>query len=184
MPGMNEEENLIKKAQKGDADAYGELYKKYFQKIYRYCKFNTDNNEVAKDICQESFVKAWKKLKDFKTEGNWSLQSFLFTIARNLIIDRVRKKKEYALEQFEELPSEYDLYEEVDKGQDVQRVREVLSKLEDMDRQIIILRYFEEMSSQEVAAILGIKDGALRVRTFRVMQKMKDIFEALYGKRN
>jgi DNA-directed RNA polymerase specialized sigma24 family protein len=40
------------------------------------------------------------------------------------------------------------------------------------------------MSSQEVAKILGLKDGALRVRTFRVMQKMKDIFEALYGKRN
>ena len=69
-------------------------------------------------------------------------------------------------------------------GDGVQRVREVLSKLEDIDRQIILLRYFEEMSSQEVAKILGLKDGALRVRTFRVMQKMKDIFEALYGKRN
>ena len=184
MPGMNEEEYLIKKAQKGDKEAYGQLYKKYFQKIYRYCKFNTESDEVAKDICQESFVKAWKKIKDFKTEGNWSLQSFLFTIARNLIIDRVRKKKEYSLEQFEELPSEYDLYEQIDKKLEVQRVREVLSKLEDIDRQIILLRYFVEMSSQEVAKILGLKDGALRVRTFRVMQKMKDIFEALYGKRN
>ncbi len=181
---MEDEKLLIKKAQKGDTEAYGVIYKKYFQKLYRYCKFNTKSDEHAKDICQESFVKAWKKLKDFKTEGQWSIQAFLFTIARNLIIDATRKKKEFALEEFESLPDEKDLYEEIDRKQDITRVRNVLSKLEDFERQIILLRYFEEMSSQEVAHILGVKDGALRVRTFRVMQKMKDIFETLYGTRN
>lgn len=181
---MEDEKTLIKKAQKGDTEAYGVIYKKYFQKLYRYCKFNTKSDEQAKDICQESFVKAWKKLRDFKTEGQWSIQAFLFTIARNLIIDATRKKKEFALEEFESLPDEQDLYEEIDRQQDISRVRNVLSKLEDFERQIILLRYFEEMSSQEVAHILGVKDGALRVRTFRVMQKMKDIFEALYGTRN
>ncbi len=177
---MEDEKTLIKRAQKGDLEAFGTIYKKYFQKLYRYCKFNTKNDEHAKDICQETFVKALKKIKDFKTDGQWSIQAFLFTIARNLIIDATRKKKEFALEEFENLPDQSDLYEEQDRKDDIKRVRTVLSKLEEVERQIILLRYFEEMSSQEVAHILGIKDGALRVRTFRVMQKMKDIFEALY----
>lgn len=181
---MEDEKILIKKAQEGDADAYGQIYKKYFHKLYRYCKFNTKNDEHAKDICQEAFVKAWKKLSDFKTDGQWSIQAFLFTIARNLIIDASRRKKEFGLEEYENLPTGQDLYEEIDKKEDIKKVRTVLSKLDDIERQIILLRYFEEMPSSEVAQILGVKDGALRVRTFRVMQKMKDIFETLYGNRN
>ena len=181
---MDDELTLIKKAREGDSDAYGEIYKKYFQKIYRYCKINLKNEESAKDICQESFVKAWKKIKDFNTDGQWSIQAFLFTIARNLIIDHARKKKEYNLEEFEELSTKEDLYEDLDRKQDIQKVRIALSKLEDTEKQIVILRYFEEMSSQEVAQILGVTDGAIRVRIFRVMQKLKEILETLYGQRN
>lgn len=181
---MDDEKILIKKAKEGDSDAYGKIYQKYFQKIYRYCQFNTENTELAKDICQESFVKAWKKIKDFSTEGEWSMQAFLFAIARNLIIDHSRRKKELAIEKFEELPDKIDLYEDIDRKDEIKKIRTALSKLDEQDQQIVILRYFEDMSSQDVAQILGIKDGALRVRTYRVMQKLKDIYESLYGKRN
>jgi RNA polymerase sigma-70 factor (ECF subfamily) len=181
---MEDEKTLIKKAQNGDDGAFEKIYNKYFQKVYRYCCINTNNVEIAKDICQESFVKAWEKIKDFKMEGQWSFQAFLFTIARNKIIDDSRKKNEFSLDEFENTTTSEDLYSEIDKKQDIQRVKMILSKLEPIDRQIVLLRYFEEMSSGEVAKILGIKDGALRVRTFRIMHKLKDIFEALYGQRN
>jgi RNA polymerase sigma-70 factor (ECF subfamily) len=181
---MEDDKTLIKRAQKGESDAFEKIYNKYFQKIYRYCRINTNNEELAKDICQESFVKAWKKLKDFKMEGQWSIQAFLFTIARNQIIDHSRKKKDLPLDEYENITTSEDLYHEVDKRQDILRVKKILSKLDETDRQIVLLRYFEEMSSGEVANILGIKDGSLRVRTFRVMHKLKDIFEALYGQRN
>lgn len=179
-----EDKDLVERAQRGEKDAFGLLYQKYFQKIFRYCKINLKNEELAKDICQESFVKAYKKLKDFKTDGQWSIQAFLFTIARNLIIDHSRRKKEASLEDYENLQSMEDPYEDFEKRENIQKIRTVLLKLEEVDRQIVILRYFEEMPSQEVAKILGIKDGALRVRTFRVMQKVKDIFESLYGQKN
>lgn len=179
-----EDKELIEKAKKGDKQAFGFIYQKYFQKIFRYCKFNTKNEEVAKDICQESFVKAYKKLKDFKTDGNWSIQSFLFTIARNLIIDDSRKKKESNLEDFENLESSEDLYEANEKKENIKKVRSVLLKLDEIERQIVILRFFEELSFQEISKILKIKDGALRVRTFRVMNKLKDLFESMYGKQN
>lgn len=181
---MEDEKDLITKAQKGDREAFGHIYKKYVQKIYRYCSINAKDEELAKDICQECFVKAWKTIKSFKTSGNWSFQAFLFTIARNLIIDNSRKKKGISLEAIEDLPDINDIYSEMDRKEEIKKVRFVLSKLDEVERQIMILRYFENMPSAEVAKILKIKDGAVRVRTLRIMQKMKAIFEVLYGKRN
>lgn len=179
-----EDRILIEKAKKGDNEAFGHIYKKYFQKVYRYCRINLKNEELAKDICQESFVKAYKKLKSFSTDGQWSFQSFVFTIARNLIIDNSRLKKSEKIENYEDLESTENLYENFERSENNRKIRNVLSKLDEVDRQIIVLRYFEELSSQEVAKILGIKDGALRVRTFRATQKMKEIFEKIYGKQN
>lgn len=181
---MEEDKKLIQRAKKGDKDAFGELYKKYFQKIYRYCFFNTKNEEHAKDICQESFVKAWKKISTFATEGQWSFQAFLFAIARNQIIDDSRKKKEQDIQDFEGLVDTTDLYGDLEKKDTRERVKNVLSKLNELERSILVLRYFEELPSQEIAEIVGINDGALRVRTHRILEKVKVIFEELYGKRN
>lgn len=181
---MEEDKQLIELAKKGNKEAFGKIYTKYFQKIYRYCKFNTSSEQLAQDICQESFVKAYKKLSSFTTDGQWSIQAFLFAITRNLIIDNSRKKKEANIEDFENLEGTYDIYEQFEKQDNIKKVRYALSKLNEEDRQIIILRYFEDMSSFEVAKILDINDGALRVRTHRVIQKLKDIYDRLYGKRN
>lgn len=179
-----EDKDLIKRAQEGSKEAFGDLYKKYFQKVYRYCRFNTVHDELAKDICQESFLKAYKKLKDFKTDGVWSFQSYLFTIARNLIIDASRKKRDINIDEFENLESNENLYENVEKKEIIKKVRLSISKLDEIERQIVLLRFFEELPSLEVAKILNMTGGALRVRTHRIMQKLKDIFEILYEKRN
>lgn len=180
-----EEKELIQKAQQGDREAFGELYKKYFKKIYRYCSFNTNHDELAKDICQETFVKAWIKIKDFALKENWSLQAFLFTIARNLIIDQSRKKKELQIDEFENhLETNENFIEDFDKKEDINKIKTALSKLDEVERQIIIFRYFEDMDTKDVAEIIGIKDGALRVRIHRVLEKLKIIMENQYGKRN
>lgn len=175
--------DLIQRAQSGDRQAFGEIYKLYVQKIYRYCLINVKRKEVAEDICQETFVKAWKSLSSFSIINGGTIQSFLFTIARNLIIDLSRKKKEHSIDEYEHIESTEDIFDTVEKNESIQRVHFAISKLDEIDRQIVILRYFEEMSTQEVAQIVGIKDGALRVRIHRVMSKLKDIMEAYYDRR-
>lgn len=176
---------LIQNAQRGDREAFGKIYQLYYRKIFRYCSFNVEDREAAQDICQETFVKAWKSLKNFQiSKPNWSIQAFLFKIARNLIIDRSRAKKEVSLADNEEIEGKIDLYEDLDRKNNAIRIKKALSKLEEIERQIIILRFFEEMDSKEVANILSINDGALRVRQSRILQKLKDIMEALYGNRN
>lgn len=178
-------ELLIQSAQKGDKEAYGKIYQLYYKKLFRYCSFNVRDTETAQDLCQETFVKAWVKIKEFRMDkADWSIQAFLFAIARNLIIDRSRHKKEVSIENFEEIETNEDFYEDLDRKTDIQRVKKAISKLDEIERQIVILRFFEEMDSKEVANILKVKDGALRVRQSRILQKLKDIMEALYGNRN
>lgn len=174
---MDDTEALIKNAQNGDKDAYGKLYKQYYTRIYRYCRLNLYNAPVADDACQEVFIRAWKALPKFTLKDGGTFQAFLFRIARNLIIDLSRKKKEISIEAIGEISKEENLIEGIAQKEDIQRVRNAMAKLPDVDRQIIILRYFEEMSHSDIAKIINIKEGALRVRTIRLLKKLKELIE-------
>ena len=168
---------IIRLAQNGDKNAFGILYKEYYQRIYRYCKINLKRDVLAQDLCSETFVKAWKALPTFTQTKEGTFQAYLYRIARNLIIDLSRKKKEYKLEEYEEIDTGEDFVEQIDKQDDAKKLKEVLNKLSDIERQIIILRYFEEMSHKECAKVLSMNEGALRVRTVRTIKKMRDILE-------
>lgn len=168
---------LIEKAKNGDKDAYGKLYKEYYKRIHRYCKANLYREDVVEDVCQEVFIRAWKALGTFLLKDGGTFQAFLFRIARNLIIDLSRKKKEFSLETYQEIAVDEDLEEKLDKKDSFEKVKYALSKLKDIDRQLIILRYFEELSHAEVAKILGIKTGNLRVRTIRILKKLKGLIK-------
>jgi RNA polymerase sigma-70 factor, ECF subfamily len=182
---MEELQSLVNKAKTGDREAFGQIYNLYFAKIFRYAKFNINDEDEAEDICQETFVKAWKSIEKFDSERpDWSIQAFLFTIARNLIIDRSRKKKDLKINEYTQIETNENFYEDLDHKENVETVKKVLSRLEEIERQIIILRFFEEMDTKEIAGILNMKDGALRVRLHRTMEKMKQITESLYGTRN
>src|SRR4051812_34551179 len=84
---MENEELIIQLAQRGDTDAFGKIYKHYFARIHRYCKMHMYREDLAADVCQETFVKAWKALPTFSLKSGWSMQAYLFRIARNLLID-------------------------------------------------------------------------------------------------
>jgi RNA polymerase sigma-70 factor (ECF subfamily) len=174
---MEETNVLIEKAKTGDKEAFGKLYKEFFVRIYRYCKTNLYKEAVAEDVCQEVFIRAWKALPTFTLKDGGTFQAFLFRIARNLIIDLSRKKKEYSLETYQEIAVEEELEEKLDRKDNLEKVKLALSKLSDTDRQLIILRYFEELSHAEVAKILNIKEGNLRVKTIRLLKKLKDLIK-------
>ena len=138
---------------------------------------NVSRDELAQDLCQDTFIKAWKALPTFTQTEEGTFQAYLYRIARNLIIDLSRKKKEYKLEDYHEIDTGEDFVEQIDRQDEVAKLKIVLSKLTDIERQIIILRYFEDMSHKDCAKVLGIKEGALRVRTVRTIKKMKDILQ-------
>ena len=175
---------LVRKAREGDRDAFSKLYQLFYRKIYRYIHFQIRDEEIAKDFCQDTFVKAWKRIDTFSINSSGTFQAFLFAIARNLVIDYSRKKKEVSIEQYESIPEQEHLYEDLTSKEDAERLRKALDRLNEEERQIIILKYFEEMPGEEIAGVLSMKEGAVRVRLHRIMEKLKIYYEVDYGRKN
>lgn len=165
-------DKLVARAQNGDKDAFGEIYKLYLKEIFRYAYFSLRNYELAQDITQVTFFKAWRALPSFSL-SRASFRTFLFAIARNLIIDEVRRKKEISLEQIADMPASEDPQEEIQKNELKQVIQNALGILKDTERQLIVLRFFEGFKFKEMAKILKKKEGAVRVSTHRVLQQMR-----------
>ena len=165
-------ENLIKKAQQGEKDAFGEIYLLFYKKIWRFIYYLIMDKETASDFTQNTFIKLWNCLPSFNVEKG-SLQAYIFTIARNLVIDESRKKKESLLDEALEIPSKEDLEENLERKEAAERVQKALEGLGGDEKQIIILRYFEDLSFAEISGILKTKEGALRVRVHRILEKLK-----------
>ena len=172
---MDDLSNLIERAQAGDKDAFGQIYNLFYRRIYRYCKFNLAGE--AQDICQETFLRAYKSLGKFSEKRGGSFQAYLFAIARNLIIDYRRKKKDVPLKEYHDIEKEDNLENEIQRKEGKLQVHTALSRLKEPDRQIVVLRYFEEMTTYEVASAVGMKEGAVRVRLHRILKKLKEIIE-------
>ena len=171
---MDDLETLIKRAQQGDKNAFENIYKFFFKRIYRYCNYNLKRKDVAEDIAQETFIKCWKSLPSFSLKKGGSFQAFIFKIARNLIIDESRKKKTIKLEEYLEENNDKNLEDDLDRKSEELKIRSAINKLDETDKQIIILRYFEDLSFSEVEEVVSIKSGALRVRTHRILKKIKE----------
>lgn len=167
--GINQ---LIKRAQKGDKDAFGEIYKLFLKQIFRFLYFSVRNYELAQDLTQNTFFKAWRALPSFSIPHG-SFRAFLFTIARNLAIDESRKKKEIPLEAISEYPSKEDPQEYIQIEETKKLVWEALDKLDPEDKYMVVLRFFEEFEYEEIAKTLGKKEGTVRVGLHRILKKLK-----------
>lgn len=174
---MEDLNQLVYRAQKGEKEAFGQIYKIYSRKIYRYCYVNSGDKEQAWDLVQETFLKAWKSMSNFSLEAGGTIQAYLFRIARNLMIDLSRKKKEYPLDEALEIEGHEDFEEDLDRKDLESQLKNALSRLDETDRQIVVLRYFEELPPPEAAKILGMNEGAFRVRTHRALKKLKELLK-------
>ncbi len=178
LPSMNDEEKkLVKGAKKGDKSAFGALYKIFLSRIYRFILYLIYDSHLAEDLTQETFLRAWKYLPKFSLKKG-TFQAFLYKIARNLVIDHQRKKKSVLLniEFGESIAVNENFEEKLIADERVKKVREALSGLAEFDRQLIVLRYFDELSFAEIAKVVGKKEGAIRVRTHRALKTLKNSF--------
>lgn len=167
---------LIELAKEGDKDAFGKIYQTFLGKIYRFIYFSVRDKSLAEDLTQNTFIKAWKALPSF-TEKKASFQTFLFTIARNTVIDYTRKKKNVSLELIENIESHENIEELTFQKEEKEMVTRALSKLDYFEKHIVILRFFEEMSFAEIGEIVDKKEGAVRVHIHRILKKLKEIIE-------
>ncbi len=155
-----------------------ELYDTHADAIFRFCYFKTGNREVAKDLTQDIFIKAFNYFEKKKEVEN--AKSFIYTIAKNTVIDYWRKSKSVQESQlgegFFESIAEND---NTETNIDYSIFLSLLDKLSESDREVIVLRFVEDMSSRDMAKLLGERENTILVRISRAKEKLRDLLKEI-----
>lgn len=175
------EENEIIAMAKNDPAQFRPLYESYFKRVFLFVYHRVEDRDIAADITSQIFLKAMQRLHQYNFRG-LPFSSWLYRIAINECTDYFRKTKRAKVVYVEEVPFHRlfdemfsdDLQSELEK-----KLHLVLQKLKPYELQVIELRFFEEMSFKEVADILNITENHAKVRTYRIIDKMKKIFAKL-----
>lgn len=174
---MQDEELLIQKAQRGESDAFGFLYDRYFPKIYRFTLLKVSRRVDAEDITHQVFLNAWQNIRSYEFRG-FPFSSWLYRIARNMVIDFYRTQKRDV--DIESVPEEIfmddpNFSELVDSRMELEFVARALKKLKDDDQNILLLKFVNELSSKEIAEVIEKSEGAVRVMQHRALKQLKTI---------
>lgn len=167
-----------------DPEVFGKLYDIYVDQIYRFIYFKVGRKEEAEDLTGDVFLKTWQYINEMGSEVIDNLRAFLYQTARNAVIDfyRSRDQREFVAlpEEDDEKPTmeivdeKQDLVEKIELASDLEEVKKALQKIREEYREIIILRFVEEMSVKETAEILGKSEGAVRVLLHRAVAALKE----------
>jgi len=171
-PPLPEEADLVRHAKFGDPDAFARLYDGYVERVYRYIYFRVEDDLMAEDLTSQVFLKAWENLGRYQSGGLFL--AWLYTIARNTVIDHYRTRKQVVpLEEVVSLAVEKDGLEKRMEFQDnIEVLRTGLQQLTGDQQQVLILRFIAQMSTKEIARMMGKREGAIRALQMRALQAL------------
>ena len=160
---------------------YEKKFLKVFEKqsdaIFRFCFYKVSNRAKAQDITQDTFMRCWQRLVVGDEIKN--IKAFLFTVARNLIIDHYRKQTNLSLEEISDQGFEPAINEnnseKVDSKMAFDKVLQLLSKIDEKYRDAVLLRYVEDLKPKEIAEILGESENVVSVRIHRGVEKLRKL---------
>lgn len=171
---MDDDRLYAEKCQAGDTDAFGVLYDRYIEKIYRFIYYKTFVKEVAEDLVSEVFIKALQKIHSYDSrKGPFS--AWLYRIARNSVIDHYRTRKtSVPIEDVFELGTDDRTAEAHDAINALAKVTEYLETLSSRQREIITLRIWEERSYREIADIIGGTEDSVKMAFSRSIRELRE----------
>ena len=164
-------------AAKKDHRQFAVLYEKYFEQIFRFVLKRTGNKELCSDLTSQVFLKAMLSIGKYQDRG-YPFSSWLYRIAINEVNMFYRKKSKVVTVEIKEKDA-FELFSELDeKLEDEERINRILAVLGTFKseyQQLIELRYFEHKSFKEIGEILNISEGNAKIRTYRVLDKLKKV---------
>ena len=170
---------VLSRVRAGDADAWGELYRRYAPAIFRFCRRALPTREDAEDATTEIFMKVCKKIGSFDSSRPFT--AWLYKVASNHCWDMLRRRRvrqNLETEDVESLPLENpdpSQIEHLQAEQASEGVRAGLAKLPDRARMALTLRYYAEMSYDEIADILGVRRAFVGVLLLRARQQLREV---------
>lgn len=170
--------DIISRAKAGDAGAFGELYTRYAGLILRYLYVRLHEQEGAQDLTQEVFVRVIKGIGGFEYRGEKSFLGWLYTIAGNVLIGQARRKRAVSTPLDESL-------ELVDPhGQDAVHsifdrvaLEQAIAQLTEDQQQVLTLKFFADMTNQEIASTIGRSEGAVKALQHRALHALQQILD-------
>ncbi len=179
-----EEDELVRRARRGDLGAYDDLVRRYQERIYATVYHMTANHEDANDLAQETFIKAFQALKSFK--GGSSFYTWVYRIAVNKTINFLKQRKHRAQLSLNDLDfnaehdpdlvaliSEKTPRREVNLSELQEKLNEAMQKLSEPHRLAVILHDVQGMSHEEIASIMDCNIGTVRSRLFYARQQLQ-----------
>lgn len=178
---MNEEQVWLDKARQGDKAAFGQLIEAYQRPVYNLAYRMLNNSGEAEEAAQEAFIRAYTRLESYNPAHKFS--TWMLSITSNYCIDLIRKRRALLLSIDEPLPAHPALQSEKAQGPESQMVtqeqqkmvQELLQELPEDYRQAVVLRYWYEMSYDEIAEVMNTTVSAIKSRLFRARRLLAEV---------
>jgi len=181
---LRENVEIARGLRRRDPELLDRLIERYQHRLLRYLIFLTGNRELAEDIFQETWIRVMERGKQYN--GKAKFDTWLFAIARHLVIDWSRKKTTTSLEALEEqygsehsfdIPStEPSPFDAVSTRENRENVRAALGRLDSLHREVLVLRFHEELSLEEIATMTGAPLSTVKSRLYRGLAALKPAF--------
>jgi RNA polymerase sigma-70 factor (ECF subfamily) len=178
-PGKTEPMEAIARARTGDADAWGVLYREYAPAIFRFCRRALPTREDAEDATMDVFMKLKDKLVQY--DQSRSFTAWLYKVAANHCWDMLRRRKtrqDKETEDLENVPLEHPDPNQLDKlieQRTSEEVRRALDKLGSRARMALVMRYYSDMSYDEIADALGVRRAFVGVVLLRARHELRQV---------
>ncbi len=177
MQELNNDFELIKSFIDGDDSAFNRLAVKYQEKIYWHARRMTGNHLDADEIVQEVLIVLYNKLKTFEFKS--SLYTWIYTITNTRSINYLNKKRLRSFFSLDDISNkkfeQKDVIDNLESKQKVEKIEQALHKLPLKQREVFIMRNFDELSYEEISQITGKNVGTLKANHFHALNKIKEM---------
>lgn len=174
-----DKENLLVEEAKRDPQRFAELYDKYVEQIFRYVMRRVSDQQTAEDLVSQTFYDALTHLQSYEARG-YPFSAWLYKIAHNNVLKWYRthsRVQKVDLEDIAELKGDQDVLAEEMVRESKEGIMEVMEKLEYEERELIRLKYFEEVSNIEIGQIMGITANNVGVKLYRALKRLKQLMQ-------
>ncbi|MDP3836801.1 MAG: RNA polymerase sigma factor [bacterium] len=178
------EKQLLQQLKSGDKEAFIKVYDDYVEDVYRFVYFKVGREEEARDLTSMIFLKAWNYIQANSLSDSRTLRALVYKVARTSIIDYYREsgnKLEVSLDDennpIDVVDDKQDLAANMDQASDMELIRKQLPLLKEEYREVIVLRFVNDLSLEEIAAVTGKSRGNIRVILHRAIAALKEMVE-------
>lgn len=180
-PPVTSLDALIARSQRGDSEAFGELYDRFRAEILRYLAYQLRDRETSEDLTQQVFLNAWRAVPRYE-QRNVPFRAWLYRIARNQLLDYVKSRRRQTVDiDLVNPAADTDIETHAIAEDDRRLLHAALRRLSDDHREVLVLRFLMEKSAAEVGLIMGRKEVTIRGLQFRALRTLRSALEELGG---